>query len=187
MVGVVGVQVMGGVASDVVPVRLQKAELRVVQDVEVSAAQSVTGRSDQKVPVMFPRLPPHGEVERGATQLQPRRQQRVTEDLLSDLAEQLNAVQSPGRSLFCQGLYNHRGIHQTFFLPRRQLAGRPTHVDKGVEVSLQTLIGLPFQSGQSSELGPVIDFSLRVIHHSKRRHGSVEVSLLSTSPPSLPL
>lgn len=81
MVGVVGVQVMGGVASDVVPVRLQKAELRVVQDVEVSAAQSVTGRSDQKVPVMFPRLPPHGEVERGATQLQPRRQQRVTEDL----------------------------------------------------------------------------------------------------------
>lgn len=71
----------------------------------------------------------------------------------------------------------------TFILPWRQFAGRPTHVDKGVEVSLQTLICLSLQSGQYSELGPVKCFHISVIHNPKGRNGAIKVSLLSTSPP----
>lgn len=62
----------------------------------------------------------------------------------------------------------HVTIHCTFFLPWRQFAGCPTHVDKGVEVSLQALVRLPLQSGQCSELGPVEGFPLRVEHHPER-------------------
>lgn len=58
-------------------------------------------------------------------------------------------------------------LHYTLFIPWRQLARRPAHVDKGVEVSLQTLIRLPLQSSQRPELGPVEGFPLWVIHHPK--------------------
>lgn len=74
-------------------------------------------------------------------------------------------------------------VHNTFFLPRRQFAGCPTHVDKRVEISLQTLVRLPLQSGQNSELGPVEGFPLGVVHHPERRHSAVKICLLSTSPP----
>lgn len=83
---------MRGVSPDVVPVCLQEAQLGVVQDVEVCAAQAVARCSDEEVTVMFARLPPDWEVEGGAAQLEAGRQQRVTENLLSDLSEQLDAV-----------------------------------------------------------------------------------------------
>lgn len=77
----------------------------------------------------------------------------------------------------------HVSLSVTFFLPWGQLTGRPAHVDKGVEVSLQALVRLPLQSGQCSELRPVEGFSLGVVDHPERRHGAVKVCLLSTSPP----
>lgn len=86
-----GVKV-SGVSSDVVPVGLQEAELGVVQDVEVGAAQAVACGPDQEVAVVFSRLPPDGKVEGRTAQLEASRQQRVTENLLSDLAQQLDAI-----------------------------------------------------------------------------------------------
>lgn len=58
------------VPSDTAPVTLQEAQLGVVQDVEVSAAQAVTRRTDEEVTVMFATLPPWGEVGGGAAQLE---------------------------------------------------------------------------------------------------------------------
>ena len=72
---------MTRVSPDVVPVGLQEAQLGVVQDVEVGAAQAVARRPDEQVPVVFARLPPDGEVEGGAAQLEAGREQRVTENL----------------------------------------------------------------------------------------------------------
>lgn len=64
---------MGRVPPDVVPASFKEAQLRVVEDVEVSAAQTVTRRPDEEVTVVFSTLPPHGEVERAAAELQTRR------------------------------------------------------------------------------------------------------------------
>lgn len=75
-----GVQV-GGVTPDVVPVSLQEAQLGVVQDVEVRAAQAVACGADEEVAVMFPGLPPHREVEGGAAQLEAGGEEGVTENL----------------------------------------------------------------------------------------------------------
>lgn len=72
---------VAGVSSDIVPVSLQEAELRVVQDVEVGAVQAVARCPHQEVPVMFARLPPDGEVEGGAAKLEAGRDQRVTKNL----------------------------------------------------------------------------------------------------------
>lgn len=83
---------VGGVSSDVVPVGLQEAQLGVVEDVEVGAAQSVACGPDEEVAVVFAGLPPDGEVEGRTAQLEASRQQRVTENLLSDLAKQLDAI-----------------------------------------------------------------------------------------------
>lgn len=58
------------VTPDIVPVGLQEAELRVVQDVEVGAAQAVARCPDEEVAVVFAGLPPHREVEGGATQME---------------------------------------------------------------------------------------------------------------------
>lgn len=58
------------VPSDTGSVTLQEAELRVIQDVEVSAAQAVTRRADEEVTVMFATLPPWWEVGGGATKLE---------------------------------------------------------------------------------------------------------------------
>lgn len=77
------------------------------------------------------------------------------------------------------------GMTNTFILPWRKLAGCPTHVDKRVKVSLQTLVRLSLQPGQYSELGPVECFHVSVIHHPKGRHGAIEICLLSTSPPKM--
>lgn len=63
---------MGGVPPDVVPASFKEAQLRVVEDVEVSAAQTVTRRPDEEVTVVFSTLPPNGEVERAAAELQTR-------------------------------------------------------------------------------------------------------------------
>lgn len=60
---------MSRVPPDVVPVSLQEAELRVVEDVEVGAAQAVACRADQQIPVVLPALPPDREVEGGAAEL----------------------------------------------------------------------------------------------------------------------
>ena len=65
---------MRGVSPDVVPVSLQEAQLGVIEDVEVGAAQAVARRPDEEVTVVFPRLPPDGKVERGAAQLEAGRQ-----------------------------------------------------------------------------------------------------------------
>lgn len=72
---------MSGVPPDVVPVSVQEAELRVVEDVEVGAAQAVAGRADQQVPVVLPALPPDGEVEGRPAQLEAGRQERVAQNL----------------------------------------------------------------------------------------------------------
>lgn len=71
---VVGVlmAVMGREPPDVAPSGFKEAQLRVVEDVEVRAAQAVTCGSDEKVPVVFTALPPHGEVERAAAKLETR-------------------------------------------------------------------------------------------------------------------
>lgn len=66
----VRVMKMSGVPPDVIPVSLQETELRIVEDVEVGAAQAVAGRPDQQVPVVFTALPPDGEVEGGAAELE---------------------------------------------------------------------------------------------------------------------
>lgn len=71
----------------------------------------------------------------------------------------------------------------TFVLPWRKFAGCPTHVDKRVKVGLQTLVRLPLQPRQHSELGPVECLHVGVIHHPEGRHGAVEVRLLPTGPP----
>ncbi len=60
---------MRGVSPDVVPVSLQEAQLGVIQDVEVGAAQAVACCPDEEVTVVFARLPPDREVEGGAAQL----------------------------------------------------------------------------------------------------------------------
>lgn len=59
-----------GVSPDVVPVSLQEAQLGVVQDVEVGAAQAVARRPDEEVPVVLAGLPPDRKVEGGAAQLE---------------------------------------------------------------------------------------------------------------------
>lgn len=61
---------MSGVSPDVVSVSLQEAQLGVVQDVEVGAAQAVTRRPNEEVTVVFARLPPDREVEGRAAQLE---------------------------------------------------------------------------------------------------------------------
>lgn len=61
---------MSGVSPDVVPVSLQEAQLGVVQDVEVGAAQAVTRRPNEEVTVVFARLPPDREVEGRTAQLE---------------------------------------------------------------------------------------------------------------------
>lgn len=55
---------------DVVPVSLQEAQLGVIQDIEVSAAQAMACRPDEEVTVMFARLPPDWEVKGGTTKLE---------------------------------------------------------------------------------------------------------------------
>lgn len=64
--------VVGRQPPDVVPASFKEAQLRVVENVEVGAAQAVTRRSDQEVSVVFATLPPHGEVERAAAKLETR-------------------------------------------------------------------------------------------------------------------
>lgn len=56
--------------SDIGSVTLQKAQLGVIQDVEVSTAQAVAGRPDEEVTVMFATFPPRWEVGGGAAKLE---------------------------------------------------------------------------------------------------------------------
>lgn len=63
---------MGVVPSDIGSVTLQKAQLRVIQDVKVSAAQAVARRPDEEVAVVFATFPPRWEVGGGAAQLEAR-------------------------------------------------------------------------------------------------------------------
>lgn len=72
---------MGRVPPDVAPASFKEAQLRIVEDVEVSSAQAVTRRPDEEIAVVLHTLPPHGEVERAAAELQARRHQRMTENL----------------------------------------------------------------------------------------------------------
>lgn len=75
---------MRGLSSDIVPVSLQEGQLRVVEDVEVCAAQAVACCPNEEVTVVFASLPPDREVEGGAAQLEAGREQRVTENLRED-------------------------------------------------------------------------------------------------------
>lgn len=61
---------MRRLSPDVVPVSLQEAQLGVIENVEVGAAQAVTRCPDKEVTVMFTGLPPDREVEGGAAQLE---------------------------------------------------------------------------------------------------------------------
>lgn len=67
--------------SDEVPVALLEAQLGVVQDVEVGAAQAVAGRPDEEVAVVLAGFPPMREVGGGAAQLEAGRDQWVVENL----------------------------------------------------------------------------------------------------------
>lgn len=61
--------VVGRQSPYVAPASFKEAQLRVIEDVEVGAAQAVACGSHQQVPVVFPALPPHREVERAAAEL----------------------------------------------------------------------------------------------------------------------
>lgn len=65
---------MRGLSPDVVSVSLQEAQLWVVKNIEVGAAQAVTRRPDEEVTVVFTGLPPDREVEGGAAQLEASRE-----------------------------------------------------------------------------------------------------------------
>lgn len=69
MMVTLGVKV-GVMPSDVGSVALQKAQLRVVEDVEVSAAQAVACSPDEEVTVVFATLPPGWEEGGGAAKLE---------------------------------------------------------------------------------------------------------------------
>lgn len=61
---------MSRVTPDVIPVSLQEAQLRVIEDVEVRPCQPVSGCPDEKVTVVLPGFPPDRQVEGGAAQLE---------------------------------------------------------------------------------------------------------------------
>lgn len=72
---------------------LQEAQGGVVEDVIIRAADAVLRGPQEEVTVVAPALPPLGQVRRRLAELEALGQQRVREDLLSDAAQQLDAVQ----------------------------------------------------------------------------------------------
>lgn len=75
-------------------------------------------------------------------------------------------------------------VCSTFIHPLGQFADGPAHVDEGVEVLVQALVGLPLQPGQGFEVGPVEGLPAGVVDHAVGRHRAVEVCLLPTTPPA---
>lgn len=113
---------VGGVPPDVVPVSLQEAQLGVVQNVEVGAAQAVARRTDEEVPVVFTGLPPDRQVEGGPAQLEAGQQQRVTENLRE---ESVDITTRRASSLICAPLYVHRNMTQQSLI-HKQVGTRRT-------------------------------------------------------------
>lgn len=71
----------------------------------------------------------------------------------------------------------------TAILPCGQTTHVPAHSHKTIEVVLQALIRLLVQTGNDAELCPVKSFLFLIINDAKGGHRSVEVCLLSPSPP----
>lgn len=67
----------------------------------ICPAYAVLRGPQEEVPVMAATFPPLREVWGGLAELEALREQRVGEDLLSDAAEQLDAVQGAGGTLLC--------------------------------------------------------------------------------------
>lgn len=59
---------------------------------------------EEEVVVMAATLPPFWEVRGGLAELETLREQRVEQDLLSNAAEQLNAIQCARGTLLCYGV-----------------------------------------------------------------------------------
>ena len=95
----------------IVAVSFQEGELGIIEDVIVSATQTMLGGTNQEVPVVFPTLPPHGQVETGLTQLKSLSQQRVAKHLLPNLPQQLDAVERAGGSLFSDWFHKQRVVN----------------------------------------------------------------------------
>lgn len=60
--------------------------------------------TQEEVPVMAATLPPLWKVWGRLTELEAFRKQRVREDLFSDAAEKLDAVEGPRGTLLCYGV-----------------------------------------------------------------------------------
>ena len=71
----------------------------------------------------------------------------------------------------------------TTILPGWQTTDVAAHGHEAVEVVLQALVRLLVQTGNDAKLRPVKGFLFLIINDTKGRHCSVEVCLLSPSPP----
>lgn len=71
----------------------------------------------------------------------------------------------------------------TTILPCGQTTDVPAHGHKAIEVVFQALIRLLVQTGNDAELCPVKSFLFLIINNPEGGHRSVEVCLLSPSPP----
>lgn len=70
------------------------------------------GGPQEEVPVMAATLPPLWEVWGRLTELETLRKQWMGEDLLSDAAEQLDAVQCARSALLCDGVNDQGWVWQ---------------------------------------------------------------------------
>lgn len=71
----------------------------------------------------------------------------------------------------------------TTIFPCGQTTDVPAHGHKAIKILLQALIRLLVQTGYDAELRPVKCFLFLIINNTKGGHRSVEVCLLSPSPP----
>lgn len=72
------------------------------------------GHSDQKIAVMFATLPPHRQVKAWTAKLQSLPQEGVTQDLLTDFSQELDAVQGTGGSLLSNRFHEYSGINRAY-------------------------------------------------------------------------
>ena len=91
---------------------VQERQLRIIEKVEVGAAEAMLSHSNEKVPVMFPTLQPNRQVKARTAKLQTLPEKGVTQDLLTDLPQELNAVQSAGSSFFSNGFHKYGGVNR---------------------------------------------------------------------------
>lgn len=92
------------------------------------------GGAQEEVPVVTPTLPPFWEVGGGLAELEALRQQRVGEDLLSDAAQQFDAVKRAGGSLLCDGIDDEGRVRKFW---RRTKAEKLSSIQKETRGALR--------------------------------------------------